>query len=92
MNYPKEVRTYCPYCRKHTKHKAKAVSKGRARSMAFGNRKHNRRLKGFGGKRAGEKTVKKQGKKQKIKLTCTVCKKSQERIIGNRTKVKIEFK
>ena len=92
MIYPKEVRTYCPYCRKHTKQKAKNVSKGRARSMAAGNRRHARKMKGFGGKRAGEKTVKKQGKKQKTKLTCSVCKKSQERIIGSRTNKKIEFK
>ncbi|MBN2478272.1 50S ribosomal protein L44e [Candidatus Micrarchaeota archaeon] len=92
MKYPKELTAYCPKCRKHTKHKVKTASKGRARSMAFGNRKHNRKLKGYGGKRAGEKTVKKQGKRQKIILTCEVCKKKQERIIGGRTMKKIEFK
>lgn len=92
MKYPKEVRTYCPFCKKHSKHKVKSVSKGRPRAMAAGNRKHKRKLKGFGGKRAGEKTVKKQGKKQKIVLKCSTCNKSQERIIGARTTKKIEFK
>ncbi len=92
MKYPKEVRTYCPYCRKHNVHKAKSVSKGRPRSMAAGNRRHERKLKGFGGKRAGEKTVKKQGKKQRAMLMCTVCKKKQERIVGSRTTKKLEFK
>ncbi|MDD5023460.1 MAG: 50S ribosomal protein L44e [Candidatus ainarchaeum sp.] len=91
MKYPKEVRTHCPFCRKHTTHKVKGASKGRARSMAFGNRKHKRRLKGFGGKRAGEKTVKKQGKKQVITLTCSVCSKKHNRTIGGRTTKKIEF-
>jgi len=92
MKYPKEVRTYCPKCRKHTTHKAKLASKGRPRSMAFGNRKHKRKLKGYGGKRKGEKTVKKQGKKQKIVLECSLCKKKHERVIGGRTIKRLEIK
>ena len=91
MKYPKEVNAYCPKCLKHTSHKAKLVSKGKARPMAIGNRKHERSLTGHGGKRAGEKTVKKQGKRQKITLECSVCKKKQERVIGTRTKKKLEF-
>ena len=59
--------------------------------MAIGNRKHERSLTGHGGKRAGEKTVKKQGKRQKITLECTICKRKQERVIGTRTKKKLEI-
>lgn len=92
LKYPKEVRTYCPFCRKHTKHKAKGVSKGKARPMAAGNRKHKRKLKGYGGKRAGEKTVKKQGKRQVAMLTCQTCNKKHQRTIGSRTTKKLEFK
>lgn len=92
MKFPKEVNTYCPNCRKHTKHKAKAASKGRARSMAVGTRAHERSLMGHGGKRAGEKTVKKQGKRQKIVLECSQCKKKHERVIAARTTKKIEVK
>jgi large subunit ribosomal protein L44e len=91
MKYPKEVNAYCPKCRKHTPHKAKLVGKGKARPMAIGNRKHERSLLGHGGKRAGEKTVKKQGKRQKIILECSACKKKQERVIGARTKKKLEI-
>ncbi|MFA6328342.1 MAG: 50S ribosomal protein L44e [Candidatus Micrarchaeia archaeon] len=91
MKYPKEVNAYCPKCRKHTPHKAKLAGKGKARPMAIGNRKHEASLFGHGGKRAGEKTVKKQGKRQKITLECSVCKKKQERVIGTRTKKKLEF-
>jgi large subunit ribosomal protein L44e len=91
MKYPKEVRTYCPFCKKHTLQKARLASKGKARALAVGNRKHERKLKGHGGKRAGEKSVKKQGKRQKIILECTECKKKQERVIGTRTKKKLEF-
>ena len=91
MKYPKQMNTYCPFCKKHTSHNVKLASKGRARHMAVGNRKHDRKLEGHGGKRAGEKTVKKQGKRQKIVLECGVCKKKQERVIGTRTKKKLEF-
>ncbi len=92
MNFPKEVRTYCPKCRKHVKMKVKVPGKGRARTLAAGNRKHKAKLKGHGGKRAGEKTVKKQGKRQRVMLTCPECKKKVVRTIGGRTKKKIEIK
>ena len=92
MKFPKEINTYCPFCKKHEVHKVKLASKGRARTLAEGNRAHQRSLMGHGSKRAGEKTVKKQGKKQKLVLQCGVCKKKQERIVGGRTTKKIEFK
>jgi len=91
MKYPKETMAYCPTCHKHTNHKAKLASKGKARPMAIGTRKHVRKLFGHGGKRAGKVTVKKQGVRQKIILECQVCKKKQERVLGSRTKKKIEF-
>ena len=68
------------------------ASKGRGRTLAEGNRKHKIKLKGHGGKRAGEKTVRKQGKRQKVTLECQECKKKQERVIGGRTKKKLELK
>jgi len=93
MKFPKEVNAYCPFCKKHQKHKVKAASKGRARPMSACNRRHEmRRLKGHGSKRKGEKTVKKQGKRQKLVLQCDICKKKQERVLGGRTTKKVEFK
>ncbi len=91
MKFPKEIRTYCPKCKKHTLMKVKIASKGRARSMAIGNRKHERSLLGHGGKRAGEKTVKKQGKRQKLMLTCPECSKKVEKVLQGRTKKKVEI-
>ncbi|MCD6279207.1 50S ribosomal protein L44e [Candidatus Micrarchaeota archaeon] len=92
MKFPKEINTYCPFCKTHTVHKVKLYSKkgGTGRSMAKGTRKHDRKLKGYGGKRKGMKTPKKQGKRQKVILTCTVCKKKHERVLGTRTKKKLE--
>lgn len=92
MKFPKETRAYCPNCKSHQTQKVKLASKGRPRSMAAGNRSHERILMGHGGKRAGEKTVKKQGKKQKLVFECSSCKKKQERIVGGRTKKKIELR
>ncbi len=91
MKYPKESRTYCPTCKKHTTHKVKLVSKGARRSMSIGDRKHNRSLMGHGGKRAGEKSVKKQGKHQVVIMECLICKKKHNRTIGSRTKKKLEM-
>ncbi|MBD3210790.1 50S ribosomal protein L44e [Candidatus Micrarchaeota archaeon] len=91
MKLPKEMNAYCPYCNSHQKHRLKAASKGRPRTLAAGNRAHERSLKGHGSKRAGEKTVRKQGKRQKIVMTCQNCKKKQERVINGRTTKKIEF-
>lgn len=90
MIVPKEIRTYCPKCKKHTVHKAKTPKKGKARSMSWGTLRHERRTSGYVGKVKGQATVRKQGKKQKIVLECSACKKSQERIVGTRTKKKIE--
>jgi large subunit ribosomal protein L44e len=92
MKFPKETRTYCPKCNSHQIHKVRQQSKGRARTLAAGNRAHERSLMGHGGKRAGEKTVKKQGKRQVLILECATCKKKQQRIVGSRTKKKIELK
>lgn len=92
MKFPKEVNSYCPFCKGHKLHKVKLASKGKPRTLAKGNRAHNRSLTGHGGKRAGEKTVKKQGKRQKLVLMCPDCKKKHERVVGGRTTRKIEFK
>ncbi len=92
MKFPKEVNTYCPYCKSHQSHKVKLASRGKARALAEGTLSHKRKLKGHGGKRAGEKSVKKQGKRQKIMLQCEKCKKKHERLVGNRTTKKLELR
>lgn len=91
MKYPKEIRAYCPHCRKHTLQRAKLASKGKARHQAIGTRKHERKLLGHGGKRAGKVPVKKQGTRQKVILECQECRKKHERVVGGRTKKKLEF-
>ncbi|MEK6982159.1 MAG: 50S ribosomal protein L44e [Candidatus Micrarchaeota archaeon] len=92
MKFPKEVRVYCPSCKKHGAHKVKVLSKGKARTMSAGTLAHDRSLSGHGGKRAGKKTVKKQGKTQRVMLECLSCKKKHEKIIKGRTVKKLELK
>ncbi len=93
MKFPKEVNSYCPSCKKHTKQKARIAAKGKSRTLAAGNLAHQRALTGHGGKRAGKVSVKKQGKQQKITLECSVCKKKHERVLhGGKTKKKVEFR
>ncbi|MEM4389661.1 MAG: 50S ribosomal protein L44e [Candidatus Micrarchaeia archaeon] len=92
MKFPTEIRTYCPYCRQHTSHKARLPSKGRPRTLAWGNLQHARKIRGYVGKVAGEKPVRKQGKRPRLLLECTQCKKRSERVLGSRTREKVEIK
>jgi large subunit ribosomal protein L44e len=92
MKVPKEIRTYCPRCNKHTPQKVSNTKKGKARGLAWGTLRHERRTKGYVGKVKGQAKVRKQGKRQKLTLECTVCKKKQERLLGGgRTKKKVEI-
>jgi len=92
MKIPNEITTYCPHCRAHTPHKARLPSRGRPRALAWGNLQHERKIRGYVGKVAGEKPVKKQGKRARVILECTKCKKKMERVLGGRTREKLEMK
>ncbi|MEM3364777.1 MAG: 50S ribosomal protein L44e [Candidatus Micrarchaeia archaeon] len=92
MKVPKEIKTYCPKCKKHTVHKVSNPKKGKARGLAWGTLRHERRTKGYVGKVKGQANVRKQGKRQKLTLECSVCKKKQDRLLGGgRTKKKVEI-
>ena len=92
MIVPKTMHSFCPHCNKHTDHKVKVsttkIKPGR--TLAWGTRKHERKLAGFHGKVKGKAKVKKQGIRNKIMLECAVCKKKHERTISGRMKKKAE--
>ncbi|MFH0835011.1 MAG: 50S ribosomal protein L44e [Candidatus Micrarchaeota archaeon] len=92
MIVPKQIKAYCPKCRKHTDHKVKiSTSKYKpGRKLAWGTRKHERKLEGYHGKVKGKAKVKKQGIRNKMMLECLVCKKRHERVISGRMKKKAE--
>jgi len=94
MEVPKEMKSYCPGCNKHTKHSVKvSTSKYKAgRTLAEGTRRHERKLKGYHGKVKGKANMKKQGIRNKIMLNCSVCGKKHERVVSGRMKKKAEIK
>jgi len=74
MNVPKEIRTYCPKCNKHTVHAVSIYRDGRRRALARGERAHERERRGYGGQkypilRRRAKTT----KKHMLKLECKNC-------------------
>ena len=92
MIIPKEIKGYCPTCNKHTSHKVKVTTTKikPGRTLAWGSRRHERKLRGYHGKVKGKAKVKKQGIRNKVMLECTVCKKKHERVISGRMKKKVE--
>ncbi|HDD45914.1 MAG TPA: 50S ribosomal protein L44e [Candidatus Aenigmarchaeota archaeon] len=77
MKFPKEVNTYCPYCRKHTMHVVKQIKKkarGSAHPMSQANRRFERKLKGYGSfPRPNPKGEGKPTKKVDLRFTCKEC-------------------
>lgn len=74
MKAPKEVRTYCPRCKKHQPHSVTLYKKGRERSLSEGARRYARKQRGYGGqKKPIQRRTAKTTKKQTLKLTCKIC-------------------
>jgi large subunit ribosomal protein L44e len=72
---PKQIRTYCKKCKKHTVHKVSQYKKGKVITRRQGERRYAAKQQGFGGQtkpifRKKAKTT----KKVTLKLECTVCK------------------
>mgnify|MGYP001578860384 CR=1 FL=1 len=92
MIIPKQINSYCPICKKHGAHKVKVTTTKikPGRTLAWGSRRHERKLRGYHGKVKGKAKVKKQGIRNKIMLECLTCKKKHERVISGRMKKKAE--
>ncbi|MCX6767824.1 MAG: 50S ribosomal protein L44e [Candidatus Micrarchaeota archaeon] len=93
MIVPKTMNTYCPTCAKHTQHKVKVTTSKikPGRTLAWGTRRHARKLAGIHGKVKGKAKVKKQGIRNRIMLECLACHKKHERTISGRMKKKAEL-
>ena len=90
MKYPKEVRTYCPRCRRHTVHQVTLYRPGKRRTLSEGQRRYLRKLKGYGSKRKPEqKEFSKTTEKQVVKLKCSSCGYVQHRNLGRMKKLEI---
>ena len=91
MKISKEIMAYCPRCNKHTKHTIKPYTKHAQRGLSLGTRRHNRAIKGYVGSIEPKIHPKKLGKKQKVMTQCAECKMVGEKVLGMRTKKKIEI-
>lgn len=49
VNVPKERKTFCDRCRKHTTHKVSQYKAGKASNFAQGRRRYDRKQQGYGG-------------------------------------------
>lgn len=92
MEIAREIRTYCPNCNKHTLHTVKIYSKGTTSGLKIGNRRAVRKRLGYVGKVKGKASVKKIAQRRKVLLVCKECKYTVERVVGTRTKKRLELR
>ncbi|MBU5575224.1 MAG: 50S ribosomal protein L44e [Candidatus Aenigmatarchaeota archaeon] len=88
MNIPKIQRRYCPICKKHTEVEVKKVSGGKKkRTLASGQRRFKRKMKGFGSfPRPNPKERAKPTKKLDLRYKCKEC--GKELTIGKGFRIK----
>ena len=95
MKIPKKIKTICTKCRKHTEHTVKKItfrkSPAKARKVAWGQKKHLEKTKGYTSQLAGKKKVVKQRHKSVAMLECGVCKKKRQKPIADLKKA-VEIK
>lgn len=79
MKMPRVIRSYCPYCRKHTELEVERV-KARARSeLRAGQRRFRRVTRGYGGFPRPKPDREKPTKRVHLRFRCKVCKKAHQR-------------
>lgn len=76
MKFPKEITTFCPFCRKHTVHSVGMYKRGKERASSWGARRQAGRKHGYGGQKYPELVrTAKTTKRQTLKLKCKECNK-----------------
>jgi large subunit ribosomal protein L44e len=98
MLLPKEIRTYCATCKKHTVHTVSVLSVSHRRGkLSKGEIQKARRDRGIGGHGKFSKVpVSRMARRSKttrkipMKLTCKECKKASQRTIGRMKKAEIK--
>lgn len=86
MKMPREKRTYCPTCKKHTIHEVLRVKKRKASELKAGQRQFRRVLKGYGGFPRAMPSGSKPTKRVSLILRCKTCRKAHS-VKGFRIKV-----
>jgi large subunit ribosomal protein L44e len=86
MKYPKQMRTFCPKCKKHTVHSVELAKKKPRRKMAQGQRRFLRKLEGYTSFPRSKPDYEKPTKKVDLRFKCSVCGKKHMRGSGWRAK------
>ena len=86
MKMPKTVRIYCPVCGRHTEHIVEQAKKKQRRTLAQGQRRYLRILKGYGSFPRPKPEHEKPTKRQDLRYKCTVCGKKHAKGKGFRSK------
>ncbi|HKZ45278.1 MAG TPA: 50S ribosomal protein L44e [archaeon] len=86
MKYPKQMKTYCHHCKKHTLQTVEIAKKRPRRVMAQGQRRFLRKLKGYTSFPRPKPEHEKPTKKVDLRFKCTVCGKKNTRGEGWRAK------
>jgi LSU ribosomal protein L44E len=90
MKFPKTVNIYCPRCNAYTKHTVSNYHAGQRRTLAEGQRRYERKLKGYGSSpKPKQKRLAKINKKVTLVFTCSKCGYKQIRSLGRMKKVEL---
>ena len=86
IKFPKEVRIYCNFCRKHTLHTVEIVKKKSRGKMRQGERRFRKKLKGYGSFPRPKPDYEKATKKLDLRYKCKECGKKHTKGQGFRVK------
>ncbi|MDI6825670.1 MAG: 50S ribosomal protein L44e [Candidatus Aenigmarchaeota archaeon] len=86
MKFPKEVRIYCKYCKRHTEHPVEQVKKKPRGKMRQGERRFRKKLKGYGSFPRPKPEYEKATKKLDLRYKCKECGKKHTKGQGFRIK------
>ncbi|MBU5537218.1 MAG: 50S ribosomal protein L44e [Candidatus Aenigmatarchaeota archaeon] len=86
MKFPSKIRTHCPNCKKHTEHTVELAKKKPRRTLAQGQRRFLRLMKGYGSFPRPQPEYEKSTKKIDLRYKCLECGKKHTRGEGWRAK------
>ena len=86
MNIPKIMNIFCKWCAKHTSHTVETVKKKPKRAMSLGERRFQRKMKGYGSFPKPMPDGKKPTQRQDLRYRCAECKKADTRKTTYRVK------
>ena len=86
MEIPNTMNIFCRWCKKHTAHTVENVKKHKKRSMCIGERRFQKKLKGYGSFPKPMPEGKKPTQRQDLRYKCSECGKSDTRAKSYRVK------